>query len=254
MIMKILALFAVLALSAGACSSGSSGSDTLVGQWDAVAIADGSGDLAPPVDGTTLTANITDTEINGSSGCNSYMGAAVIDGSSVSFGPLAATLMACAEPEVMDQEQNFGGLLQTVDSWEGTSEGIDLKIDGNTAIQLVATDTSLAGSSWDVIAVNNQSGGVQSVVIDSDPTLVFDEDLGVSGSTGCNSFFGIYSADGDTIAFSGLGATEMYCEETAEQEVWMMAALADATTYSVDSQTLELFDESGSRLLTANRQ
>ena len=251
--MRILALFAVLALSAAACSSGSSAPDTLVGQWDVTAIADGSGDLAPPVEGTTLTANITGTEINGSSGCNNYMGAAAIDGSSVSFGPLAGTLMACADSAVMDQEQNFGGLLQGVDSWEGTSEGIDLRIDGTTAIQLVATDTSLAGSSWEVIAVNNQSGGVQSVVSDSEPTLVFDEDSGVSGSTGCNNFFGIYSTDGDTMEFSGLGATEMYCEETTEQEVWMMAALAAATTYSVNSQTLELFDENGSRLLTASR-
>ena len=252
MIVKILALFAVLALSGAACSSGSS-SDTLIGQWDVAVIADDSGSLAPPVEGTKLTANITDTEINGSSGCNTYMGAAVIDGSSVSFGPLAATLMACADSAVMDQEQNFGGLLQTVDSWEGTSEGIDLKIDGTTTIQLVAADTSLAGSSWDVTAINNQSGGVQSIVIDSGPTLIFDEESGVSGSTGCNNFFGIYSTDGDTIEFSGIGATEMYCEETADQEVWMMTALADATTYSIDSQTLELFDESGSRLLTANR-
>jgi len=251
--MKIFALLVVLVLSASACSSGSSTSDTLNGQWDVAAIADPSGDLAPPVEGTTLTASITDTEINGSSGCNNYMGAAAIDGSSVSFGPLAGTLMACAETDVMDQEQLFLTLLQSTDSWEGTSEGVDLKTDGTTVIQLVATDTSLAGSSWDVIAVNNQSGGVQSVVIDSAPTLVFDEDLGVSGSTGCNDFSGNYSTDGDTIEFGDLGITQMYCEETAEQEVWMMAALADATTYSVDSLTLELFDESGSRLLTANR-
>lgn len=252
--MKTLALFAVLVLSASACASGSSVADTLVGQWDVIAIADDSGDLAPPVDGTSLTANITDTDINGSSGCNNYMGAAVIEGSSVSFGPLAGTLMACLETQVMEQEQEFLVLLQSIDSWEGTSEGIDLQIDGNAAIQLVETDTNLAGSSWEVIAVNNQSGGVQSVVSDSDPTLAFDEDSGVSGNTGCNDFFGIYSTEGDAIEFSGLGATERYCEDTADQEVWMMAALADATTYSIDAQTLELFDKTGSRLLTANRQ
>jgi hypothetical protein len=33
----------------------------------------------------------------------------------------------------------------------------------------------------------------------------------------------------------------------------MIAALDDATTYSVDPRALELFDESGTRLLTANR-
>jgi len=252
--MKILTLFALLALSAAACSSGSSSPDTPIGQWDVAAIINDSGDLAPPIDGTVVTANITDTEISGSSGRNNYMGAAAIEGSSVSFGPLAGTLMACADQAVMDQEQSFVLLLQSVDSWEGTSEGVVLKTDGDTVIQLVAADTSLSGSSWEVVAVNNQSGGVQSVVIDSEPTLTFDEESsGVTGSTGCNDFSGNYSTDGDSIEFGDLAITQMFCEDTADQEVWMMAALADAATYTVDSQTLELVDETGSRLLTANR-
>lgn len=252
MIMKSFALFAVLAISSAACSSAPT-PDTLIGQWEVTAIAGESGDLAPPVKGTTLTANIADTEINGSSGCNNYMGAAAIDGSSVSFGPLAGTLKMCPAQGVMDQEHSFTTMLQSVDSWEGTSVGIDLKSEGNTIIQLVAVDTTLAGSSWDVMALNNQSGGVQSVVAESGPTLVFDEESGVTGSTGCNNFFGTYSTDGDSIEFSGLGATEAFCEDTSDQEVWMMAALANATTYTVDSTTLDLFDADGSRLLTANR-
>jgi heat shock protein HslJ len=251
--MKMLSMFAILALSAAACSSGASTSDTLIGRWDVAAIADSSGALVPLVEATILTANITETEINGSSGCNNYMGPAAIDGSTVSFGSMAGTLMACVENDVMEQEQMFLTLLQTADSWEGTSESVDFRTDGTTVLQLVAADTSLAGSSWRVTALNNQSGGVQSVVTDSEPTLVFDEESGVSGSTGCNNFFGIYSTDGDTIEFSGIGATEMYCQDTAEQEVWMIAALADATTYKIDSRTFELFDESGTRLLTASR-
>ncbi len=251
--MKILAMFAVLALSAAACSSGSSTSDTLIGQCDVRCDDCGFNQRYQGAGGIGDRSDIPETEINGSSGCNNYMGAAAIDGSSVSFGPMAGTLMACVENDVMDQEQMFLTLLQTADSWEGTAEGVNLRTDGTTVIQLVAADTSLAGSSWRVTALNNQSGGVQSVVTDSDPTLVFDEESGVSGSTGCNNFFGIYSTDGDTIEFSGIGATEMYCQDTAEQEVWMIAALDDATTYSVDPRALELFDESGTRLLTANR-
>jgi putative lipoprotein len=252
-IMRTFALIIVLTLTAAACSSGSSGPDTLDGQWNVAALADDAGDLTPPIEGSTLTATITNTEINGSSGCNNYMGTAVVDGSSVAFGPLAGTLMACPEQDVMDQELAFVTLLQTVDAWEGTSDGVDLTVDGTTVIQLVATDTSLAGSSWDIIAVNNQSGGVQSVVPDSGATILFDEDQGVSGSTGCNNFFGIYSTDGDTIDFSGVGATEAFCEDTADQEVWIFAALTEAATYTVGSETLELFDEGGSRLLTASR-
>jgi len=243
----------VLSVAATACSGGSEDTGSVTGSWDVAGIATGTGAIEPPVAGSTLTATITDTEINGSSGCNSYMGAARIDGSSVVFGPFAGTLMACADSAVMEQEQTYVTLLQSVDSWEEMPDGMNLKTDGTTVIRLVAADSSLAGSSWDVVAINNQKGGVQSIVPDSGPSLIFDEDLGVSGSTGCNNFFGTYSVDADTIAFRGIGATEAYCENTAEQEAWMLAALQNAATYTVNTQQLELFDESGSRLLTARR-
>ncbi len=251
--MKMLIVVAVLALSGAACSGGSPDSASLLGSWDVNRVAAASGTLEPPLPGTTLTATITETEINGESGCNSYMGAAIVDGSSVRFGPLVGTLMACADAAVMHQERAFTTLLQSVDSWQRTTDGIDLIADGITVVELVEADADLAGSSWNVVAINNQKGGVQSIVADSGPSLVFDEDHGVSGSTGCNNYFGTYSSDGDTLTFSGLGATEAYCQDTSEQERWLLTALRNAATYTVDSRKLELFDANGSRLLTATR-
>jgi len=64
---------------------------------------------------TTLTAVFgADNTISGSSGCNTYSGAYVLEGDSLSIpGPLATTMMACAE-EVMAQETVFLTNLQAV--------------------------------------------------------------------------------------------------------------------------------------------
>jgi putative lipoprotein len=54
--------------------------------------------------------------ITGSGGCNRMNGKAVISGESITFGPIAATQMACT-PAAMNQEQKFFAALGRVRSW-----------------------------------------------------------------------------------------------------------------------------------------
>lgn len=252
--MRLFTIITVIALALTACSGGSSSQDDLEGQWEVSALIGESGDLEPPIDGSFLTATIAESSIEGFSGCNNYNGGAALNGSDVSIGPLASTLKACPLPEgLMEQEGNYLSLLQAADTWETTDKGVDLVSEGETVVQLVGLSTDLEGSSWNVVAINNQSGGVQSVVADSDPTLVFDEESGVTGNTGCNDFFGEYTTDGATIEFSKLAMTEKYCESTADQETWMIAALEGTITFTTDGRTLDLFDADGSRLLQATK-
>lgn len=58
---------------------------------------------------TTLTV-AADGAVNGHGGCNGFGGTATIAGDSVSFGPLAGTMMACAEA-IMNQENSFHAAL-----------------------------------------------------------------------------------------------------------------------------------------------
>lgn len=51
-----------------------------------------------------------DGRVSGRGGCNRYGGRAHIRGSSISFGPMISTKMACA-PALMDQEQKFHAAL-----------------------------------------------------------------------------------------------------------------------------------------------
>lgn len=80
---------------------------TIVGSWLAEDI--GGGGVIDNVQSTLTVA--ADGTVSGNSGCNGFGGTATIEGDKVEFGPLAGTLMACAEA-VMDQERKFYDALE----------------------------------------------------------------------------------------------------------------------------------------------
>lgn len=112
------------------------------------------------------------------------------------------------------------------------------------------------GSSQDVTSVSNTIDMTNEVisgiytleqldstnVIDNKLTLEFDSKTNkVSGFAGCNRFFGTYSADGNTISFSELGATRMMCQEEANKiEGNMFKALAEVNTFELSEGKLSL--------------
>lgn len=66
---------------------------------------------------------------SGSGGCNRYSGTATLDGAAITFGQVAATMMACV-PALMDQEQRFFAALATVKAWRLSAEGKLELLDG----------------------------------------------------------------------------------------------------------------------------
>ena len=71
-------------------------------------------------------------------------------------------------------------------------------------------------------------------------TMAFDDEGKVTGSAGCNRYFGAYSVDGDSISFGHLAATQMMCPpEQMEQESRFLEVLGRA----------ERFEESGGALV-----
>ncbi len=80
---------------------------TIVGSW----LAEDFGG-AGVIDDLQSTLTIAaDGGVTGHSGCNGFGGTATIEDDKLSFGPLAGTLMACAEA-VMDQERKFYSALE----------------------------------------------------------------------------------------------------------------------------------------------
>ena len=106
-----------------------------------------------------------------------------------------------------------------------------------------APQTPLAGTSWEVINYNNGRGGAVSVIIGTRITANFGADNQVTGSAGCNDYFGSYQTDGNNISIGALGATQKACADPdgiMQQESEYLAALQLAATYRLDGNRLEL--------------
>ncbi len=81
---------------------------------------------------------------------------------------------------------------------------------------------------------NNGKGGVVSVLAETSIGVTFDERGDLGGLAGCNSFWGAYTTDGDTLSISSLDSTNLSCTEPAgimEQEAAYLSALRDAATF-----------------------
>jgi heat shock protein HslJ len=94
---------AVLITSLLSACGGINPRDTLNGTtWTLTSI-----DNIPPLEGRNLSIAFAEGKFSGSSGCNSYSGSYDINGEKISTGPIAMTLMACADSGMMEQEQFF---------------------------------------------------------------------------------------------------------------------------------------------------
>jgi heat shock protein HslJ len=126
---RSIAVIAVLALTGCAITSRDARTELPATSWVLVDL-----DGAEPVGATPPTLAFDETGgVNGSTGCNQYNGEVTIDGSDLSFGPLATTRMACLDNETAAQEQAFLGAMEAVTSYTIDDEG-RLVLDGGEAL------------------------------------------------------------------------------------------------------------------------
>jgi heat shock protein HslJ len=87
----------------------------------------------------------------------------------------------------------------------------------------------LAGTSWTLADLDGTTPAGAA------PTLEFREDGSAGGMSGCNSYNGTYTVDGNTITFGPLISTKMACEQPQmTMETAYLAALQGATSVAVD--------------------
>lgn len=109
----------------------------------------------------------------------------------------------------------------------------------------IATSTApldmLAGTSWALVSYGNQGSEIP-LVADSQVTLQFGAQGGVSGNAGCNSFGGTYQATAGSIQFSEIISTLMAClsENVMQQEHDFLGALNQAASYEISNGNLQI--------------
>src|SRR5262245_24976892 len=129
----VLVLMSILAVVLAACNASASPSPAA----SAAASGGGAGAAAPELVGTAWAlgdlpgqvlndvrptiAFSGDGTVSGSGGCNDFSGNYTVDGSKLTFGPLASTQKACGDA-VDNLEQAYLAALQATQSYEITSD------------------------------------------------------------------------------------------------------------------------------------
>ena len=76
------------------------------------------------------------------------------------------------------------------------------------------------------------------------PYLAFLADKKISGETGCNRFFGDYSAKGKNLTFTNVGSTRMMCPEMAFENAFLNV-INETAQYTLTDKSLALKDKDG---------
>jgi len=113
-------------------------------------------------------------------------------------------------------------------------------------------DTSMAvdlieGLTW---SLQRQAVDGALVELPDGVTITLQMESGsATGNGGCNGYFGSYVRDGDSLTFSDIGATEMYCPTTSELEAAYLADLAAVTSGFSTGGTLVMTGADGEPIL-----
>jgi heat shock protein HslJ len=226
--------------------------------WEVMMVNNGKEAVVGLLTGSKISLNFgTDGRLSGNSGCNTYNGGFEAGGTSLKIGPLASTMMACATPQgVMEQEQQYLAALQNSATYEIAGDTLTIR-DASGATQVVAkvnTPAGLPGTSWQVMNYNNGKQAVVSLVIGSEISLNFGADGRLSGNSGCNTYNGGFEASGKTLKVGPLVSTQMACDKPTgvmDQEQQYLAALQNSATFEISGDILTIRDASGTTQVVA---
>ena len=217
-------------------------------RWDVVELG------GEPVTGDAQgTLDFSGGQVSGVGFCNGFGGVYELDGTELTFGELAQTLMACLEPEgVMELESAYMAALNSATAYRLDGDNLVLTdAEGTDLVVLSPAETvSLEGTSWQLTGYSDGLG-VTSLVLGSEITAIFDGE-NVGGSAGCNSYTASYTLDGDEISVGPAASTRMACMEpegVMEQESAYLEALSAAATYELGRDRLTLYDGEGQTLV-----
>jgi heat shock protein HslJ len=123
------------------------------------------------------------------------------------------------------------------------------------AIWLVACkggSVAFENKEW-VLESYGEPENAQSVIEGSEITATFNStEHEVSGSAGCNSYFGDYEVDGSSLSIPLVGNTEMYClepEGVMDQEEQYLGSLGLAESYEIEDGRLRITCSDGTVLV-----
>jgi heat shock protein HslJ len=214
-------------------------------QWQSTQHADGSTLVAADPSRYTITFQ-PDGRVMIRADCNTVLGSYTVSGADLTIQLGPSTLVGCPPDSQADQ---FTADLARVSGYAVAGENLLLNL-GSAGDHMVLSPLAipeLVGTNWQANSYNNGRGGVQSLLAGTQITAVFADDGQVSGSSGCNRYFGPYQSSGQTLQIGPLASSRMLCDPPAvmDQEQAYLAALQRATQYQLENGRLLLRDAGG---------
>ena len=215
------------------------------------------GSLVTPAEGTTIMLEFSKgRSITGTAGCNHYFADYQVKGTTIAVGPAGSTEMYCTGPGVMEQETAFLMLLPQAARVTSGSDTLTFADSSGTTIltftRLVpSAPEPLAGTNWTLDSIYS-GDAVSSVTSGTTITAVFDSEGRVSGSAGCNQYFGSYTVTGSSLSISSLGSTKMNCpgQGIMLQENTFLTLLKKTAGFAISQNRLSLTGADGATLLS----
>ncbi len=246
---RVLSLLVPAALILAACGSDTpeAGTDLdLEGSsWTLSSLSvDGS---PTPAVGESNLVFAADGEVAGSTGCNRFTGEWQQDGSALTIAVGATTLAACVSPELDEQEQRLIEALGQTAVVRQSDDSIELLDEQQDVVATYrASPSGLAGTAWQATGVNNQSGGVESTALTPSVTAEFADDATMSGFSGCRNYTASYETTDGSLTVTDVALDGAECSgDEAALEASYVAALENASTFTIEGSTLNLRDSEG---------
>jgi heat shock protein HslJ len=246
-LMLAVVLTAALAAGALALDAGLRRAGSIEGTpWQLTALSI-NGTMTDVPDDVVSTLLLRDGEATGSGACNRFFASYTLSGSSLTFGPVGSTLVACPEPSGTI-EAGYLALLETVASY--TLEGDSLSLldaAGATVATYVVYEEAGVEGAWIVTGYAAADGSLATPLAGTELTAVFGLDGTLTGSAGCNRFSGSYTTTPDGgLQVGPLASTLKLCAEDIDaQEIAYTTALQASTGFSVGRSSLTLMDAAG---------
>ena len=252
--LSIALTIAVTLLAACRASGGDGDSASLEGtQWVLLEL-----NGRPPLADAPATAEFSESEIGGTTGCNHYFGSYRASGSDLAISDVGMTEMYCMEPAgVMEQEQEFLTALGAVAGYRLAADRLEMLDAAGDVVRACGPpaplpEVTLEDTEWALTAFI-EGEAVTSLVSGTEINLRFEGGR-VSGLGGCNVYTGLYSLEPDAIRITQIAITEQGCLEPAgimEQEATYVDILRRVTVFEIHADQLTLRTTDGRGLAFA---
>lgn len=208
--------------------------------------------------------------ISGSGGCSPYLGNFEVIGNTLSIDGFSIWPMFCWGPEeseniIMDQQSAFLSALGAAESFQITGDKLEIFYDLNQKVLTFVIDPAadLEDEIW-LLSSYGDVSNQQPVLESTKPTAIFEwagATRIIRGSGGCNIYWGSIETTGNQLAIGEdeFQITAMYCIYTGtgfpdtiimEQEAAFMSGLDAAESFQITGNKLEIFYDSGQKVLT----